>query len=253
MVLAAQRAPSALVMVGASVLVELSGQSRRMGSSVLSHLLSCTVVSPAERMLEGRIGPRGCFLLFGRAPRRHRASPLEALQYLPEVEKRPATLCRQFRRCQLSVLGCPSKALRKELRMRTSSLLTPVLMLAMCCGATGQTAPKMPAQTTTAQDTVRVFAQGDSSRLPDFVESCKREFSEHGMKLQLVRLDEGYNFNIIVAQESSVSGAAAAVVVLDPKGMFVASVVRSGRWSGKGAFNASAKELAKKLAVLRNQ
>jgi hypothetical protein len=97
-----------------------------------------------------------------------------------------------------------------------------------------------------------VFAQGDTSRLPDFIESCKREFSERGMKLQLVRPDEGYDYNIVVAQESSLAGAAATVIALDSKGLFVASVVRSGRWSGKGAFNASAKELAKKLSALRN-
>ena len=88
--------------------------------------------------------------------------------------------------------------------------------------------------------------------MPDFVESCKKEFSERGMKFQLVRPDEGYDYNVVVAQESSLGGAAAAVVVLDGKGLFVASVVRSGRMSGKGAFNASAKELAKKIALLRN-
>jgi len=102
------------------------------------------------------------------------------------------------------------------------------------------------------QDTVRIFAQGDSSRLPDLIESCKREFSEHGMKLQLVRSGEPYDYNLVVAQESSISGAAAALLALDSKGIFVASVVRSGRWSGKGAFNASAKELAKKISLLRN-
>ena len=73
------------------------------------------------------------------------------------------------------------------------------------------------------------------------------------MKLLLVKSDENYDYNIIVAQEGSVSGAAAAVIALDAKGQFVASVLRSGRWSGKGAFNASAKELTKKLAVLRNR
>lgn len=103
-----------------------------------------------------------------------------------------------------------------------------------------------------AQETVKVFAQGDSSRLPDFIESCKREFKESGMNLQLVRPEESYDYNIVIAQESSLGGAAAAVIALDGKGLFVASVVRSGRMSGKGAFNASAKELAKKLAVLRN-
>jgi hypothetical protein len=136
--------------------------------------------------------------------------------------------------------------------MRRLPLLTSVVTLAMCCGAAGQTTAKMPSETAPAQDTVRVFVQGDSSRLPDFVETCKREFSEHGMNLQLSRPDESYDYNVVVAQESSVSGAAATVIVLDPKGIFVTSVVRSGRWSGKGAFNASAKELAKKLAVLRN-
>jgi hypothetical protein len=124
-------------------------------------------------------------------------------------------------------------------------------MLIVCCYAQEQTA-KTPSQIATAQDTIRVLAQGDSSRLADFIESCKREFSERGMKLVLARPDEGYDYNIVVAQESSLGGAAAAVVVLDSKGLFVASVVRSGRMSGKGAFNASAKELAKKLAALRN-
>lgn len=136
--------------------------------------------------------------------------------------------------------------------MRTLALLTSMLSLALCCGAGGQTAIKAPMQSATAQDTVKVFAQGDSSRLADFIESCKREFTERGMQLQLVRPDDSYDYNIVVAQESSLSGAAATVIALDNKGLFVASVVRSGRWSGKGAFNASAKELAKKLAALRN-
>jgi hypothetical protein len=70
--------------------------------------------------------------------------------------------------------------------------------------------------------------------------------------LQLVRSDEGYDYNIVVAQETTVGSAAAAVLALDRKGLFVASVVRSERVSGKGALNASAKELAKKLAALRN-
>ena len=108
------------------------------------------------------------------------------------------------------------------------------------------------AQVSIAQETVRVFVQGDSSRLADFVESCKREFKGHGMNLQLVRPDEGYDYNVVVAQETSVGGAAGAVIALDSKGLFVASVVRSGRMSGKGAFNASAKELAKKISLLRN-
>jgi hypothetical protein len=131
--------------------------------------------------------------------------------------------------------------------MRASLVLSFVPALVLHCSSQQRTAG-VPSQ----QDTVKVIVQGDSSRLPDFVESCRKEFSEHGMTLQLVKLDESYEYNIVLAQESSISGAAAAVIVLDSRGQFIASVVRSGRWSGKGAFNASAKELAKKLAVLRN-
>ena len=32
-------------------------------------------------------------------------------------------------------------------------------------------------------------------------------------------------------------------IALDSKGLFVASLVRAGHWSGRGAFNASAKKL----------
>ena len=47
------------------------------------------------------------------------------------------------------------------------------------------------------------------------------------------------------------SGAAAAVVALDRDGAVVASVVRSGRLSGRGAMNACTKEIAKKIATLK--
>jgi hypothetical protein len=109
------------------------------------------------------------------------------------------------------------------------------------------------AQSGQAQRTVNVFVQGDTSRLADFVESCKHEFADHGLTLQLVPSDGEFQYNVVIAQESSISGAASAVIVLDRKGVFIASVVRSGRWSGKGALNATAKELAKKLAILAPQ
>ncbi len=98
---------------------------------------------------------------------------------------------------------------------------------------------------------LRVFVQGDTSRLPNFVESMRREFGEQGMRVELVERGIEFDYNIVLAQESSMGGAAAAVVVLDKGCNFVASVVRSGRLSGKGALNASAKELAKKIALLR--
>ena len=101
--------------------------------------------------------------------------------------------------------------------------------------------------------TLKVYVQGDSSRLSDFVENCRHEFENRGIKLQTVPFDSDFEYNIVIAQESSMAGAAAAVIALDKKGLFVASVVRSGRMSGKGALNASAKELAQKLAVLSAQ
>lgn len=106
------------------------------------------------------------------------------------------------------------------------------------------------AQSAWSPRTVRVYVQGDTSRLPDFVAECQREFANHGLELQLVPFEGDFEYNIVIAQESSLGGAAASVVVLDKKGLLVTSVVRSGRMSGKGAFNATAKELAKKLAVL---
>lgn len=98
---------------------------------------------------------------------------------------------------------------------------------------------------------LRVVVQGDTARLPDFVENLRREFAERGMALSLVNRDTDHDYNIVLAQESSLGGAAAAVVVLDAKAVFVTSVVRSGRATAKGAFNATAKELAKKIAILR--
>jgi hypothetical protein len=100
---------------------------------------------------------------------------------------------------------------------------------------------------------LRVWVQGDTSRLADFVISCKEAFREKGIDFQVGDAGSSFDFNIVVVQESSVSGASGAVIALDRRGQFVASVVRSGRWSGRGALNASAKELAKKLAVLRSQ
>jgi len=144
--------------------------------------------------------------------------------------------------------------INNRIRTRFFRPTASLVIIGACCMAGSQSAGQLSSSTGPALvNAVRIFAQGDSSRLPDFVESCKREFAERGMRLQLVRPEEGYDYNVVVAEESSVSGAAAAVIALDSKGLFVASVVRSGRWSGKGAFNASAKELAKKLSALRGR
>jgi hypothetical protein len=110
-------------------------------------------------------------------------------------------------------------------------------------------APMMVAQTSTAP--LKLLVQGDTSRLPDFVESFRRELAERGISMKVVDRGADYDYNVVLAQESTLGSAAAAVIVLDRGGGFVASVVRSGRFSGKGAFNASAKELAKKISILK--
>ena|ERR1700734_3941464 len=131
-------------------------------------------------------------------------------------------------------------------------LLTSIVMVSLSIYAHSV----QQAKTSNSQSelrTLRVYVQGDSSRLSDFVEDCRHEFENRGIKLQTVPFDSDFEYNIVIAQESSMGGAAAAVIALDKKGLFVASVVRSGRMSGKGALNASAKELSQKLSVLSAQ
>ena len=110
--------------------------------------------------------------------------------------------------------------------------------------------PTLYAQAKTTPRIVKVYFQGNSDLLPDFIAECKREFAKEGLSLELVESDARFQYNIVVAQESTLGSAAAAAIALNTEGRFVASVVRSGRFSGKGALNATAKELAKKLSVL---
>lgn len=125
--------------------------------------------------------------------------------------------------------------------MRMVGLIVAVVLLV----------PLRAQQTVMSGTPIRVVVQGDTGRLPDFLESLRREFTDRRMALKLVDRVSDYDYNIVLAQESSLGGAAAAVIVLDRTATFVTSVVRSGRLSGKGAFNATAKELAKKIAILR--
>lgn len=107
-----------------------------------------------------------------------------------------------------------------------------------------------PAAPSSASDPklVKIFVQGESSRTPDFIEECQKEFATQGLKLQVVNaITDDFKYNVILSQETSYSGAAASVVALDKKGAYVASVVRSGRVSGNSALKSASKELAKKL------
>jgi hypothetical protein len=109
-------------------------------------------------------------------------------------------------------------------------------------------APAAPHQ---APRAIRIAVQGETNLAPNFIESFKRESQEMGLRLTMAdRRSAGLDYNIIIAQESTMGSAAAAIVVLSPDGDLVTSVVRSGRLSGRGAINACAKELAKKLVLL---
>jgi hypothetical protein len=99
---------------------------------------------------------------------------------------------------------------------------------------------------------IRASVQGETNLSAPFVEAFRRELAEERLRLEIVpRSHEALDYNIVLAQETGMSGAAAAVIALDPDGDVVASVVRSGRLSGKGAMNACTKEIAKKIATLK--
>jgi len=145
----------------------------------------------------------------------------------------------------LILLKKGNEGLGSFLKMGRNLFVILAVILVLVSASSGTT----KAQSRTVQ--LRVMVQGDSSRLPDFVQSLQREFKEEGMQIDLVERGAEFDYNIVLAQETSVSGASAAVVALDKNCNFVASVVRAGRFSGKGALNASAKELAKKIAILK--
>jgi hypothetical protein len=98
---------------------------------------------------------------------------------------------------------------------------------------------------------LRIAVTGESNLRAKFVQSMKDAGKDEGLSIEVVpRSDGDLKYTVIIAQESSLGGAAAAVIALDRDGEVIASVVRSGRMSGSGAMNACAKELAKKLAIL---
>lgn len=98
---------------------------------------------------------------------------------------------------------------------------------------------------------IRIAVTGATGLRSSFIEGLTTAAKDARVPLAVVtKADPDLTFTVILAQETSISGAAAAVIALDREGDVAASVVRSGRWSGKGAMNACAKELIKKLIVL---
>jgi hypothetical protein len=99
---------------------------------------------------------------------------------------------------------------------------------------------------------VRVSVQGETNLVPQFVETLKQEGRAAGLEVTVTeRSNADLDYRILLAQETTIGSAAAAVIVLDRDGNIALSVVRSGRLSGKGAINACTKEVAKKIAILK--
>ena len=102
-----------------------------------------------------------------------------------------------------------------------------------------------------ARSVVRIAVTGESNLKSNFIESLKDTAREARLSIEIVpRSDAALQYTVIVAQETTIGSAAAAVIALDREGDVAASVVRSGRFSGRGALNACAKELVKKILVL---
>jgi len=98
---------------------------------------------------------------------------------------------------------------------------------------------------------VRVAVVGESNLKTSFIEDLRQAAREAKIEIEIVpRSDTSLAYTLIIAQETTLGSAAAAVIGLDRAGDVALSVVRSGRLSGKGALNACAKEIAKKIAVL---
>lgn len=102
-----------------------------------------------------------------------------------------------------------------------------------------------------APPTVSIVIRGETNLRASLVEALRSEANSAGLDLRVVDWRTPHDYTVILAQETSMAGAAAAVIALDADQEVVASVVRSGRLSGKGAMNACAKELVKRLVALR--
>jgi hypothetical protein len=125
-----------------------------------------------------------------------------------------------------------------------------IIVLVGLIAAAGMAARAQSANTAQISP-VRISVIGESNLRSNFIESLKDAARENKLAIEIVvRNDPSLTFTLIIAQESTVGSAAAAVIALDRQGDVAASVVRSGRMSGRGALNACAKELVKKLLVL---
>jgi hypothetical protein len=93
---------------------------------------------------------------------------------------------------------------------------------------------------------VRLFVTGDSKHVADAIAALRAELQAGGVRVLLVQPSAQYDYRIVLAEGDRNAGAA---VALDAQGNVVAVIVR-GAFTEKGAAEASARDLAKKLAAL---
>jgi hypothetical protein len=125
----------------------------------------------------------------------------------------------------------------KVAKMKTVMLVV-ALGLAALCPATAQTPKPLRIAVTSSGVQLKTW----------FIEDLKTAQPEAGLSIEFVdKTDARLDYLVFVHQ---MGGMANIVIAFDPKGEIATSVLRSGRISAKGVMEASAVELAKKLAAL---
>jgi hypothetical protein len=96
---------------------------------------------------------------------------------------------------------------------------------------------------------VRVAVIGDAGIREPFIKSLEAAGRHASLHFELVPRPNA-DYTLLIAQDTTIGSAAAAVTALDRRGDVALSIVRSGRITGRGALDACAKQLAKDLARL---
>jgi hypothetical protein len=98
---------------------------------------------------------------------------------------------------------------------------------------------------------VVLFIEGDSSVIPKFVNLCRQMGPEYGLDFRFVdKREDPYEYRVILSAEGSGTWnfAQGNIVVLNPEAKVIFTVIRSNRWTAKGATSALTKEFVKVMA-----
>jgi hypothetical protein len=98
---------------------------------------------------------------------------------------------------------------------------------------------------------VVLFAEGDSSVVPKFINMCRKMGPERGLDFRFVdKKDDPYDYRVVLSAEGSGvwNYAQGNIVVLNPDAKVIFTVTRSNRLTAKGATSALTKEFVKVMA-----